>query len=182
MDHQLRKAEIRATKLSRDDFKDARRLPIRLILDSLKVAANVGSILRIADAVTAEHVYICGNTIFPPNYKLKQASIGAERWVSWNYQESILDAISDAKSKGFLIYSVEFTRNSAPYSTFDFSDKKCAFVFGREFDGVDEEILSLSDACIHLPMLGMCNSINVASAASIICYEFLRQNASKEIL
>jgi 23S rRNA (guanosine2251-2'-O)-methyltransferase len=176
MNHQLSKSQIRASKPRRQEFLAVPRLPVRFILDSLKVAANVGTILRLSDAILAEHVYICGATIRPPNYKLKQASIGAERWVSWSYQEDVLDAVRDARQRGFLICAVELTTSSACYFDVDFRSKPHAFVLGREFDGVSEEVLRASDACVHLPANGMCNSINVATAAAIIGYEYLRQN------
>lgn len=176
MHHQLSKSEIRRSKRGREEFAAVPRLPLRFILDSLKVAANVGTILRTADAILAEHVYICGATIRPPNYKLKQASIGAERWVSWSYHEHVLDAVEDARRRGFIICSIELTSGSLPYFSADLRARPYAFVLGREFDGVNQAVLRLSDICVHLPMGGMCNSINVAAAAAIIGYEYLRQN------
>jgi 23S rRNA (guanosine2251-2'-O)-methyltransferase len=175
MSHQLTKSQIRSRKSGREDFASAPRLTVRFILDSLKVAANVGTILRLSDAIMAEHVYICGATIQPPNHKLKQASIGAERWVSWSYHEYVREAVRDAREKGHRICAVEWT--TASRSLFDarFAHAPYTFVLGREFDGVNEEILHMADECIHVPMHGMCNSLNVSSAAAIVGYEYYRQ-------
>ena len=48
------------------------------------------------------------------------------------------------------------------------------FVFGNEMTGVSEEILKISDHCIHLPVYGMSNSLNVSSCASVILFEAIR--------
>ena len=89
----LNKEEIRVTKISRNDFENTKRLPIYIILDSLKCAHNIGTILRLSDALLISKVFICGNTIAPPNRKIKASSRGAEKWVPWEYRENVVDVI-----------------------------------------------------------------------------------------
>ena len=59
----LSKTELRKTKLSREKFIKMPRNPIYIALDSLKSAHNIATIIRLADAVLAEKVFICGNSI-----------------------------------------------------------------------------------------------------------------------
>lgn len=172
-DKPLSKLTLRSGKPSRDDYLRLPRTPVILILDNLKVAYNVGTILRLAEAVMAEKVYLCGSTIVPPNSKIKTASRGAERWVPWEYIPQTLDAVTHVKGQGYQIIAVEISETSKPYTELNFQNVPCAFVLGREYDGVSPNVLSASDEVVHLPMLGMANSINVACAAAVLVYRWL---------
>lgn len=169
MEHQLSKQELRAEKISRDEFKNIKRNEIYIVLDSLKVAHNIGTILRLSDALLIKKVYICGNTIVQPNYKIKCSSRGAEKWVDWEYVEDATQIVKKLKSNGVEITSVEVASNSIDYRQYEPKFPLC-LILGREYDGVSQELLDLSDNVIHLPLLGMSNSINVSTAASVVMY------------
>ena len=148
--HQLDKTELRESKILRKEFKNVKRNPIYIILDSLKVAHNIGTILRLADATLVEKVFICGKTIVPPNKKIKDSARGAEKWVPWEYRENVLEVIVELKEKNISIISLEY-------------------------DGVNKKVLEMSDEIIHLPIFGMANSINVSTTASVILYDTIRK-------
>src|SRR5450759_1147383 len=97
---QLTKAEIRSGKVTREEFCKLKRNTIYLVLDSLKSAHNVGTIIRLADAVMVEKVFICGDGALPPSKKVRKGSLGSENWVDWEHREDALDAISELKGKG----------------------------------------------------------------------------------
>ncbi len=170
MTYQLTKEELRNNKSRRDEFKNIDRNDIYVILDSLKVTHNIGTILRLADALLVKKVYICGNTIVPPNRKIKMSSRGAERWVPWEYCENAVDVAKKLKEDGVQIVAVEVTNDSIDYRNFSPKRPIC-LILGREFDGVSQELLDISDCSVHLPLLGMCNSINVSTAASVVLYD-----------
>lgn len=88
---QLSKKDIRSGKVDRCSFEKVKRNDIYIILDSLKCAHNIGTILRLSDALLIKKVYICGNTILPPNKKIRTASRGSEKWVPWEYRENIVE-------------------------------------------------------------------------------------------
>lgn len=170
MSYQLSKEELRAGKISKEEFKRVNRNPIYIILDSLKCAHNIGTILRLSDSLLIKKVYICGNTIVPPNKKIKTSSRGAERWVEFEYVENILDVVKKLKDEGVEITSVEVANDSINYT--EYSPKfPIALIFGREFDGVNKDVLNNSNKIVHLPLLGMANSINVSTAASVVMYD-----------
>ncbi|MBK7600434.1 MAG: RNA methyltransferase [Acidobacteria bacterium] len=169
----LSKENLRATKIQRKDFDEIPRNPIYLVLDSLKCAHNIGTILRLADAVLATKVYICGNTIVPPNQKIKSASRGAEKWVPWEYRENVIEVVRALKDSGINIVSLEVASSSVPYTEVSYQLPVC-IVMGREYDGVSPEVLDLSDHIVHLPIFGMANSLNVSTAASVMMYEILK--------
>ncbi|MDZ7261255.1 MAG: RNA methyltransferase [candidate division KSB1 bacterium] len=174
MKRPLNKNEIRSTKLSRDEFLKLPRNPIYVVLDSLKCAHNIGTIIRLSDALLVNRVYICGSTIVPPNRKIKASSRGSEKWVAWEYREDIVELIKELKDKGIFIVSSEISNSSINYYDAEYKIPIC-LVLGREYDGICEEVLNLSDCIVHLPMYGMCNSINVATAASVLLYDILRR-------
>ncbi len=128
------------------------------------------TIPRLSDALLVKKVYICGKTIVPPNKKIKTSSRGVEKWVPWEYYENPVEIAQKLKPKGVQIISDEVADNSIDYREFHPSSRVC-FILGREYDGVSQELLNLSDAIIHLPLLGMCNSINGSTAASVILYD-----------
>jgi tRNA G18 (ribose-2'-O)-methylase SpoU len=174
----LNKAEIRVTKTNRDNFENTKRLPIYIVLDSLKCAHNIGTILRLSDALLVSKVFICGNTIVPPNRKIKASSRGAEKWVPWEYQGNIVDVIHDLKKEGVFIMSAEVSKESISYEQVEYTLPVC-IVLGREYDGVSAAVLQLSDCVVHLPMYGMCNSINVSTTASVLMYEVNKKIGSR---
>lgn len=167
---QLTKPELRQQKNNRHSFKNVKRNEIYIVLDSLKCAHNIGTILRLSDALLVKKVYICGNTILPPNKKIRTSSRGAEKWVPWEYKENIVDLIKVLKSRGIKIISSEIANTSIDYAELN-CKLPVALVFGREFDGVSQEVLNLSDYIVDLPILGMTNSINVSTCASVLMYD-----------
>jgi hypothetical protein len=110
MEKPLNKTELRSIKPSKHEFTKLSRNPIYIALDSLKCAHNIGTILRLSDALLVNRVYIFGNTIVPPNRKIKVSSRGSERWVSWEYRENIVDLIKELKNNE-LPGKPEFERN-----------------------------------------------------------------------
>lgn len=191
MSYQLTKDELRKNKTKREEFKNKNRNDIYIILDSLKCAHNIGTILRLSDSLLAKKVYICGNTIIPPNKKIKSSARGAEKWVPWEYHKNPVIVAKTLKKAGVKIVSVEVTDDSIDYRKYNPTGPVC-LILGREYDGVSQELLDLSDCSIHLPLLGMANSINVSTAASVVMYDIYNklevlkeneiENTSKKIL
>jgi len=128
-----------------------------------------------ADAVLATKILLCGTSCVPPGRKFSKGSRGAEKWVSWEHHEEITNALGTLKHDGVKIVALELCDTSVDYTNLRYEEPVC-FVVGSERDGVSEEALALSDAAIHLPMLGMSNSLNVSTATSVILYDWLRKN------
>lgn len=169
---QLTKDEIRRGKVSREEFCKLKRNPIYLVLDSLKCAHNVGTILRLSDALLVEKVYIYGDGALPPSNKVRKGSLGAERWVDWEHRENTFDTVSELKDKGVSIITAEIATTSVDYRNADYQFPVC-LVLGREDRGVSQEIVALSDAVVHLPMYGMVNSLNVSTVAATLMYDLV---------
>ena len=168
----LTKQEIRIAKVTRQEFYKLHRNPIYLVLDSLMSAHNVGTILRLSDALLVEKVFICGNSALPPSKKVRQGSLGAERWVDWEYREDAFTTVSELKSKDIWIVTAEIATTSIDYRHADYQFPAC-LVLGREDRGVAQDIVAISDAVVHLPMYGMVNSLNVSTVAAVLLYDLV---------
>jgi len=182
--HQLTKTELRENKSKKEEFFKKQRNPIYIVLDSLKCTHNIGCILRLSDSLLIKKVFICGNTIIPPNRGIKAGSRGAEKWVPWEYRENAEEVVKELKENGVEIVSVEVTSNSIDYREYNPTRPVC-LILGREFDGVSENLIHSSDVCVHLPILGMANSLNVSTAASVVMYDvydkLIKNNIIKNI-
>jgi tRNA G18 (ribose-2'-O)-methylase SpoU len=169
---QLTKDEIRKGKLSREEFRKHKRNPIYLVLDSLKCAHNVGTIIRLSDALLVEKVYLCGDTVLPLSRKVRKGSLGSERWVAWEHQEDALETVLKLKEQGISIVTAEIATTSIDYRHANYHFPVC-LVLGREDKGVRQGIIALSDAVVHLPMYGMTNSLNVSTVAAVLMYHLV---------
>ena len=150
-----------------------------IILDNVRSAFNVGSVFRTADAAQNTQIYLCGITPTPDNPKICKTSLGAEKTVKWEYFSNTLLAIEKLKETNIPIYSVEVTKQSKHFQTFNYfkqNEEKIALVFGHEINGVSQPVLDLSDDFIYIPMGGVKESLNVATTASILIFEALRYN------
>ena len=93
--------KIRNDELGRksvEEFKQAPKRPLILVLDDVRSLNNIGSILRTADAFLCEAVYLCGITACPPHREIHKTALGAEDSVNWKYFENCEDALKDLKS------------------------------------------------------------------------------------
>ncbi|MBN2103729.1 RNA methyltransferase [bacterium] len=159
---------------SAQDFQKLPRLPISVILDNLRSAFNVGSMIRTADCVRAEKIYFCGYTAHPPHGKLDKTSLGALPYVPWTYQSSVIEAIHEIKKKNQPLIALETTNQSHGLWEYTFP-LPCTLILGNEALGVSKTALRMADDIVEIPMMGFKNSINVAVAFGIVAYEIQRQ-------
>jgi len=159
---------------SKQDFREPspRQRGYAVLLDNIRSAWNVGSILRSADGFGYAQVYMCGITPTPDNEAVRKTSLGAENSVSWAYHKNAVTLATDLKSKDWKILALEEHAHSA--SLMDASKQDISnpalLIVGNETTGVDPQLLNLSDAIYHIPMYGKKRSFNVAIAFGIAAY------------
>src|SRR3990172_11618235 len=95
----LNAKELRTTKSTPGEFKKIKKNPIYIILDNVLDTYNIGAIFRLADAVAAEKIIICGESETPPHTRIKKASINTTEWVAWEYAETAVEALQNIKSQ-----------------------------------------------------------------------------------
>ena len=172
----LKAVELRNTLPNQEDLKKIKRNPIYIILDNVLDTYNVGAIFRLADAVAAEDVILCGQTETPPNSRIKKASINTTEWVPWVYSESALEALKELKAQNseIKIVSIEQDKRSVDFQKTEY-EFPIAFVVGNETSGVSEEVLKISDKIVELPMFGINTSLNVMVSLGIVLYEAIKK-------
>src|SRR3989344_1508154 len=149
-------AELRTTIPNPEELKKIKKNPICIILDNVMDTYNVGSIFRLADAVAAEKVILCGQTETPPHTRIKKASINTTEWVDWEYRETTVDALKKLKNEipELKIVAVEQHSKSVPFDEYEYQFP-LALVVGHESEGVSEDVLKMADAVVELPMFGV---------------------------
>jgi len=98
---------IEMKRLSLDEFKEAEKLPLIVVLDDVRSLYNVGSVFRCGDAFRIEAVYLCGITACPPNAEIHKTALGGEDSVTWKYFEKTEDAVQQLQNDGYFVYSIE---------------------------------------------------------------------------
>lgn len=168
----LNARQLRTTKPTPEEFKKIKKNPIYIILDNVLDTYNIGAIFRLADAVGAAKVIICGESETPPHTRIKKASINTTEWVEWEYFENAKKAIDSLRSSvdGIQIVSVELDAKAVPYDTFEYKFP-LALVVGHESDGVSKEVLEASDAIVEIPMWGVNKSLNVMVSLGIVLFQ-----------
>ena len=162
-------------RLSPAEVSNHGKIPVIVILDEVRSMHNVGSIFRTCDAFAIQELCLCGYTPTPPHRDIHKTALGATETVKWAHFPDTISALKYARDIGFSIMSVEQAHNSVPLQTFGSTpDQKVALVFGNEVDGVNEEVLKLSDGFIEIPQFGAKHSLNISVSVGIVLWELVR--------
>ena len=158
-----------------DDFKEAEKVPVVVVLDNIRSMHNVGSIFRSADGFLVSGIFLCGFTPRPPHRDIHKTALGATETVDWKYFSTTAEAIITLKQEGYRVVAVEQVEGGTSLENFVFSQKeKLALILGNEVEGVSDKALSLCDEGIEIPQAGMKHSLNVSIAAGIVLWEMFK--------
>ena len=168
--------KLKVTEMNRltvDEFKDAEKLPLTVVLDDVRSMYNVGSVLRSCDAFRVEAVVLCGITATPPHPEIHKTALGAEDSVAWRHAGSALDAVRELQSRGVTVMAVEQCEGSTMLDTFrPDSARSYAVVLGNEVKGVSQAVVDACDGCLEIPQYGTKHSLNVSVTAGIVVWHF----------
>lgn len=157
-------------------FKQQKKLPVTLILDSVRSMHNVGSIFRTADGFAVERIVLCGITGRPPHREIEKTALGATRSVEWAYEPDVLQAMEKLKGSGYQVLAVEQAQGSLPLQALQVHDKQpYALIFGNEVEGVNARAMEKVDGCIEIPQGGTKHSLNVVVSAGIVLWRFFER-------
>lgn len=193
---------IEMNRLSVEEFKEADKLPLIVVLDDVRSLHNVGSVFRSADAFRVEAVYLCGITATPPNAEIHKTALGGEDSVDWRYFERTEDAVEELHRQGVFVYSVEqvegstklqelntqhsnphhsssnnssLNTSSTPITQHSTPNTRYAIIMGNEVKGVKQSVVDMSDGCLEISQFGTKHSLNVSVTTGIVIWEFARQ-------
>jgi tRNA G18 (ribose-2'-O)-methylase SpoU len=162
--------EISLNRSSLNELHLVKKLPVYVVLHSIRSSYNVGSIFRTSDGAMIEKLYLCGYTPHPPKKEILKTALGATESIKWEYVKDTLAVIKELKSRGIKICALELTDNSKPYYNLTKDDFPIAIVVGNEISGVSQEILDYCDLSIEIPQYGIKQSLNVAVAYGITIF------------
>jgi len=157
-------------RLSKEDFEQADKLPIIIVLDNIRSLSNVGAFFRTADAFRIRELFLCGITACPPHREIHKTALGADETVKWRYFETTEAACQTLKAEGHRVFAIEQVEDSVPLQNFNF-EPKTAYILGNEVEGVSEEALPFCDGAIELPQEGTKHSLNVSVCAGIVMWK-----------
>jgi 23S rRNA (guanosine2251-2'-O)-methyltransferase len=159
-----------------DEFKQASKTPIIIVLDDVRSLHNIGSVFRTADAFLIEKIYLCGITATPPNKEIHKTALGATDTVAWEYSKDVLEVIYLLKTDGVRVLAIEQVENALMLQDFEpDTDTKYALIFGNEVKGVAQEAVSMCDGVIEIPQLGTKHSLNISVSAGIVVWDVFRK-------
>ena len=159
-----------------EEFRQADKNKIIVVLDNIRSMHNVGSVFRTSDAFLIEAICLCGYTPQPPHRDIHKTALGATETVDWIHFATTTEAIQQLKERGYKIFAVEQTEGSISLEKFPAINEPMAVIFGNEVEGVDASLLPLCDGCIEIPQLGMKHSLNISVAAGIVLWELVRKS------
>ncbi len=171
--------KLKITELNRinaKEFKEAKKLPLIVVLDEIRSLHNIGSVFRTSDAFRIESIYLCGITATPLHSEMHKTALGAENTMDWKYFKKTLDAVDQLKKNGYIVYSIEQVEGSMSLTNLVLDKtKKYAIVMGNEVKGVQQEVIDNSDGCIEIPQYGTKHSLNVSVTTGIVIWDFFKK-------
>ncbi len=166
-------SNIELHRVSAEEFRALPPSGVAVVLDNIRSAHNVGSVLRTADAFQADKVFLCGITPVPPSPEIHKSALGAEFSVDWEHAGSTLETVTRLRAEGWTILSVEQTVGSVSLESFTPEPgKRYALVFGSEVGGVDQAVVDASDDSLEIPQFGTKHSLNVSVSAGVVLWHF----------
>ena len=173
---------IEMNRISVEEFREAEKLPLIVVLDDVRSMYNIGSVFRTCDAFRVEAIYLCGITACPPHQEIHKTALGAEDSVRWRYFETAEQAVEQLHQDGYFVWSVEQCEGSTKLQDLNTNENpslreghRVGVIFGNEVKGVHQEVIDMSDGCLEIPQFGTKHSMNVSVTAGIVIWEFARR-------
>lgn len=151
------------------------RNPLIMALENLQDPGNLGTIIRTAEGAGVTGILMSRDTVDVYNPKVVRATMGSIFRIPFCYVENLAEIVEDLNNRNFTTYSAYLQGNS--FYDYDYQ-KPTIFCIGNEGNGLSKEILKAATYKITIPMKGKVESLNAATASTVLMYEALRQRNS----
>lgn len=163
-------------RISTEEFKEAEKMPLVVVLDNIRSLHNIGSVFRTSDAFRIACIYLCGITAVPPHPEMHKTALGAEFTVDWKYVDNAVETVDNLRLAGYTVYAVEQAEGSVMLDQLALDrTRKYAVVLGNEVKGVQQEVIDHCDGCIEIPQYGTKHSLNVSVTAGIVIWDLFNK-------
>ncbi len=168
------------------------RTAITVVVDNVRSLDNVGMIFRLCELVRVDHLYLAGYTGYPEepgdtrprtvidrhNHRITKTAVYAVPHQPWMHIEDPVPLVAELKKQGQKVIVLEQTDTSVAYNKLPITNYQLpiTLVIGHERMGVRQELVDLADTLVEIPILGLGNSHNVATACGILLYKVLEIN------
>jgi tRNA G18 (ribose-2'-O)-methylase SpoU len=166
--------EIKSSRPTIEELAKLEKFPVSVVLENIRSLYNVGSIFRTSDGVLAEKLYLCGYTGYPPRKEIDKTALGSIGSVPWEHHLDAVEVVNGLRERNYMVVSLEHTDSSIAYTEAEYRFPLCLIV-GNEIEGVSEELLSITDMAIEIPMYGIKQSLNVSVAYGVVIYHVVNQ-------
>jgi len=166
--------EISLNRATLEKLDNVKKMPVYVLLNSIRSSYNVGSIFRTSDGVMIEKLFLCGYTPTPEKKEVIKTALGSQNSVNWEYVKDAREVINRLKNQGVKICALELTDKSVSYYNVSKSDFPLCLIVGNEISGVSQELIDMCDFSIEIPQFGIKQSLNVAVAYGIAVFDLRR--------
>lgn len=182
-------AELVAERPQPDQFRNLERFPIYVVLDNVRSLQNVGLVFRLCDALRVKKLFLTGFTGYPPlgdsdprpsniqehaYNQIAKTGIKLVPFVDWEYRDDISSVLDELKTSGVQIIALEQTHGALDFTKVNYQFP-VALILGHEREGVNDQVLAKADIVTEIPMYGIGNSLNIATALAVVGYELIKK-------
>ncbi len=161
-------------RLTVEEFKQADKIPVVVLLDNIRSMNNVGAAFRTSDAFRVRKIYLCGITAKPPHREIHKTALGATDSIEWEYFKETEAAIEQLKADGYKIIAVEQADKSIMLNEFKPGQtEKICFIFGNEVFGVSDNAVAAADEVLEIPQFGSKHSLNISVSIGVILWDYM---------
>lgn len=159
-------------RINPEEYKASEKTPLIIILDNIRSLNNIGSVFRTADAFLIRKIYLCGITAQPPHKDIQKTALGATESVEWEYAENVLEVVSKLQNERVFVASIEQAELAVNLNDFSLQKELIyAVIFGNEVKGVQQKVVSASDAVIEIPQFGTKHSLNISVSVGVVVWD-----------
>ncbi|WP_246222245.1 MULTISPECIES: TrmH family RNA methyltransferase [Gordonia] len=150
---------------------DARRHPFHVAIENFAHDANIGTVVRTANAFAAAAVHIIGRRRWN-----RRGAMVTDRYQHLHHHDSVEDLMAWADTEHLTVVAVDNTPGSVPIETARLP-RECVLLFGQEGPGVSDTARRRADLTVSIAQFGSTRSINAGVAAGIAMHAWIRQHA-----
>ena len=166
----LKNSEL--NRINAEEYKTSEKTPLIIILDNIRSLNNIGSVFRTADAFLVKKIYLCGITAKPPHKDIQKTALGATDSVDWEYAENVMDVVQKLQNQGVFVASIEQAELAVNLNVFSVQKGvPYAVIFGNEVKGVQQKVVTASDAVIEIPQFGTKHSLNISVSVGVVVWD-----------
>ena len=151
-----------------------RQPDLTVVLENVFDPHNISAVMRTADAVGMQDIFILNNKI-PPHRKWgAKSSSSAAKWLTVHQYTDAAECFAELRKRYKKIYTTHLSSDAVGLHQLNLTEP-VALIFGNEHSGVSEEIIAMADGNFIIPQVGIIKSLNISVACAVTLYEAYRQ-------